>query len=165
MHRKRGLVSQANQAMAPRHALADKRVRASSDADPLSELSESSDLSSGLLDLGAEIRAARPVSTQVDETDAPKSGPIEITDHPESPRSKTKAKRVNAPKRKEKVEITDDTRWQKMKIKGSDKEMLVDLTRVQKYVDLDSAGVKQVHDEVAQAKGNFRQHVVDYSDL
>ena len=165
MHRKRGLVSKVTHEATASHAVSEKRLRASEDSGALSDLSESSGLSSGLSDLEAEIKATKPATTQVAETEPQPSGPVEITDHPESPRSRHKGKRINAPKRKEKVEITDDTRWQKMKIKGSDKEMLIDITRVQKYVDLDSAGLKEITEEVAQAKGNFRQQVVDYSDL
>jgi hypothetical protein len=52
-----------------------------------------------------------------------------------------------------------------MKIKGSDKEMLVDMSRVQKYVDLDSVGLTAAVKDVQEVQGNFRQQLADYSDL
>jgi hypothetical protein len=62
--------------------------------------------------------------------------------------------------------MSDETRWQKLKVVGSEQEVMVDLTRVQKYVDYDSSTVRAFQSEVQSAKGNFRQQALaDYSDL
>ena len=68
--------------------------------------------------------------------------------------------------KKTKRDMSDETRWQKMKVVGSEQEVMVDLTRVQKYVDYDSSTVQAFQSEVQSAKGNYRQQALaDYSDL
>jgi hypothetical protein len=163
MHRRRGLVSQVSQPKAGVHVPGQKRDRSGSDSGLSDASSVSSALSSGLSDLEEEFNQReqqKQESKQVEES-------LEIEDHPESPRSKVRdAKRNANPRKKEKKEaLTDETKWQKMKLKGSDKELLVDMSRVQKYVDYDSVGVQSFQSEVQQTKGNFRQQLADYSDL
>ena len=68
--------------------------------------------------------------------------------------------------KKTKRDMSDETRWQKMKVVGSEQEVMVDLTRVQKYVDYDSSSFQAFQAEVQSAKGNYRQQALaDYSDL
>jgi hypothetical protein len=60
-------------------------------------------------------------------------------------------------------DFSDENRWKKMKIVGSEKEVMVDLSRVQKYVDLDSQNPSKSVDDF---HGNFRSKIFqDYSDL
>ena len=161
MQRRRGLVSQPIPAKIPAHGEDRKRGRFESDLDSVS--SDSSGLSSGLSELEAEFRAKSNEPSATEPEPENSGGLVEITEHPESPRQgKGKAK---PPRRKEKKPDDNDTRWQKMKIKGSDKEMLVDMSRVQKYVDLDSVGLTAAVKDVQEVQGNFRQQLADYSDL
>jgi hypothetical protein len=158
MQRRRGLVTQVKGGPVE-HATAKKRERSRSGSDLSEASSVSSGLSSGLSDLEAEIG-------RQDKKEGADEKPQEDTfREPESPRSKLLGAQKRARPKKEKVQLTEEDRWQKMKIKGSDKEMLVDMSRVQKYVDLDSAGLQSFQTEVQQVKGNFRQQLADYSDL
>ena len=161
MQRRRGLVTQVKP-LTPDETLSSmKRDRSLSDSEVSVVSSASSALSSGLSDLEAEVKAKQD---QANESVAKPDGALNL-DHPDSPRSKRLGTKKGPRPKKDKPDLTDETRFQKMKVKGSEKEILVDMTRVQKYVDLDSAGVKSFQSEVQQAKGNFRQQLADYSDL
>ena len=161
MHRRRGLVTQAGQSNAGLHALDRKRDRSGSDSGLSDSSSVSSALSSGLSELEAEVKQREQEKQKAIEPEAKQ----DVIDDPGSPRSKLREERRKRNPKKEKQTLTDETRWQKMKLKGSDKELLVDMSRVQKYVDYDCAGVQTFQAEVQQTKGNFRQQLADYSDL
>ena len=158
MQRRRGLVSQPISTTAP-HASSEaalKRVRSrsvSSDESSNDETTLQEDKSH------RELHVSEGVTATVTE-----SGDNKLVPHPD-----TGSIDANASKRKQKKgkrDTSDETRWQKMKVVGSEKEVMVDLTRVQKYVDYDSSTVQAFQTEVKSAKGNFRQQALaDYSDL
>jgi hypothetical protein len=158
MQRRRGLVTQVKKA-STEHAGEKKRERSASDSEMSEASSESSGLSSGLSEIEAEVKKHENITT----TDS--KIPEDALSEPESPRSKLLRSKKGPKAKKEKVEMSEEERWQKMKIKGSDKEIMVDMSRVQKYIDLDNAGLQSFKEEVQQVKGNFRQQLADYSDL
>ena len=161
MQRRRGLVSQpipstTSHATA---ATATKRERSpsvSSDDSSYSNEVEPKD------DKHQETHVSEEVGQSVNEK-GEKSSSNEVS------HSQSEDKNPDATKRKQKKgkrDMSDETRWQKMKVVGSEKEVMVDLSRVQKYVDYDSSTVQAFQSEVKSAKGNFRQQALaDYSDL
>ena len=166
MLKRRGLVSQSSHTAKP-HASTDKRDRSGSESDS----SLSSSLSSGFS--CSDPETAKPAqSDELDKSQPPHSEEAHTTteivpeDGLDRPEEGSKLRKGGKTKKKEKPDYSDENRWKKMKIHGSEKEIMVDMTRVQKYVDHDSAGVTSVQQEVQQAKGNFRQQqMADYSDL
>lgn len=170
MQRRRGLVSNAGKAkVVPVSKPVRPRIDVSdSDSDAVdTSARKSSDSVDGGMDSSTkcaetdECDHIPAVSERIETAESDSKIPVpEDVSKPvvEKPRKNKKGK----------VDISDETRFKKMRIKGVDREILVDMTRVQKYVDYDSVGVQSLQAEIESAKGNFRgqQHAVaDYSDL
>ena len=69
-------------------------------------------------------------------------------------------------KSKGKADYSDESKWKKIRVRGSEEELTVAVSSIQKYVDHDAAGVASFQKEVEAAKGNYRQQATaDYSDL
>jgi hypothetical protein len=158
MQRRRGLVSQPapTDSTHAQRVLADKRARASSESSYESDSTESKANSSCIEE---NITAADLEEDKI-STHAFHGEVVTEAGTAKDASSSTPQKKKN------RRDFTDETRWQKMKVVGSEKEVMVDLTRVQKYVDYDSTTVQSFESEVKSAKGNFRQQAMaDYSDL
>ena len=173
MQKRRGLVSLSSQQVTSVHASTRKRGLSESDADSILSESESSGLSSprneaensGAVKSLGDITAEVPSPENEIQTTGDLSQKIETVEASQIKEMDSAKSRFKG-KGKGKSEKSDEDRFKKMKLKGSEKEILVDMSRVQKYVDYDSAGVMSYQDEVKQAKGNFRQQsMADYSDL
>jgi len=161
MQRRRGLVSQPI-APSSSHALSStykKRARSDSESSEGTVLSDDeAPPAENTQEAFNGTELSLPGSQHDNQS---KNGDISTLKEP-SKQSETHAKG----KKKGKRDMTDETRWQKMKVVGSEKEVMVDLTRIQKYVDHDSSTVTAFQSEVQSAKGNFRQQALaDYSDL
>lgn len=171
MQRRRGIVSQSSDQVDTLHASARQRDFLDSDSDSGFSSSESS------ISVDSVERGMKSAELPAEETGKGAAGgetdksalPAKIDEGSEPPTTEAdglRARRKPNSKRKGKSEKSDEERWKKMKLKGSDNEILVDVTRLQKYVDFDSAGITSFQEEVKQAKGNFRQQAMtDYSDL
>ena len=159
MLRRRGLVSQST--AKPITVSIKKRTLDGSDSDSDSSLSDSSSPSSS-------SSAKKPQIEPVESTSAQESltgQSIESSVVPEASKSDDKQGKGNG-KGKPKRDYSDETKWKKIRVEGSDKEVMVDVSRIQKYVDYDAAGVDSYKKEIESAKGNFRQQAMaDYSDL
>jgi hypothetical protein len=161
MQRRRGLVSQASKSTAP----IKKVMRAVSDASSAGESESEDDLAedkhvSSKPDMDSEKLLPESSDTVLD----PSGNPPDASDAPKTD-GQPPARKAKKPKKGE-LDYSDETRFKKMRIKGVDREILVDMTRVQKYVDYDSIGVRSLQADINSAKGNYRaQTMADYSDL
>ena len=167
MMKRRGLVSKSAPEPKSPHAAGTKRERAESDLESMLSSSESSGFSSSLSDVEdnqtkthdiansntGDVVNGTEIGTDAQSSDLRASGDNKAAEGPKG-------------KKKQKPDYTDETKWQKVKLKGSEKEVMIDKSRLQTYVDFDSAGVTSFQNEVKQAQGNFRQQALaDYSDL
>lgn len=171
MQRRRGIVSQSSDQVDTLHASARQRDFLDSDSDSGFSSSESS-ISGDSVERGmksAELPAEETGRGAAGGETDKSALPAKINEGSEPPITEAEglcARKKPNSKRKGKSEKSDEERWKKMKLKGSDNEILVDVKRLQKYVDFDSAGITSFQEEVKQAKGNFRQQAMtDYSDL
>ena len=161
MHRRRGLVSKGNEAASSTPSSPRRRAAGEDSVESSLSSSESSGFSSSLSE--SEDDEPREVGGEHADEE-PGVRPEEKTSN-QIDSGVTESKNLRGKKRR-KREISEEDRWQKIKLKGSDKEILVDKTRIQKYVDFDSTGVASFQAEVKEIKGNFRQQTLaDYSDL
>lgn len=171
MQRRRGIVSQSSDQVDTLHGSTRTRDFLDSDSDSGFSSSESSISAASVArgmksaEIPAEESEKGTVGRETDET-APPGKVDKGSEPPTSDADGLSSRRKPNSKRKGKSEKSDEERWKKMKLKGSDNEILVDVTRLQKYVDFDSAGITSFQEEVKQAKGNFReQAMTDYTDL
>ena len=167
MQRRRGLISQSSHPAGTVHKASDKPETAGESQESCLSSSESSGFSSSDSESEQPRQEVPSATSQVDnppeQHTAEEIVPDDGLDREERSRHPRKGAKT---KNKDKPDYSDENRWKKMKLKGSDKEIMVDMTRVQRYVDYDSAGVTSFQQEVQQAKGNFRQQqMADYSDL
>jgi len=158
MQRRRGLVSQPIPSTPPHASVNEpsKRARSRSVSSD-----DSLDSDERVADLQDTAHVSREPTIPIDKKHSDDSSDKlhDGTDSVKPAGSKKKQK-------KGKRDMSDETRWQKLKVVGSEQEVMVDLTRVQKYVDYDSSTVRAFQSEVQSAKGNFRQQALaDYSDL
>lgn len=167
MMKRRGLVSKSAPEPKSPHAAGTKRDRAECDLESIVSSSESSGFSSSLSDV--EDNQTKTHDLAKANTGDVELGTEKVTDAPSSnPKAVSDSKPAKGPKgkKKQKPDYTDETKWQKVKLKGSEKQVMIDKSRLQTYIDFDSAGVTSFQNEVKQAQGNFRQQALaDYSDL
>ena len=166
MQKRRGLVSHSDPPVTREHAPKYKRRAEKSDSESDLSSSESSGFSSSESESESATKPAEADPAQGSGGftvggDAAQETPADRAVNPSSGGGAKKGKG----KQKAKPDYSDETRWKKMKLQGSEKDVMVDMTRLQKYVDLDTVGVSSYQDEIKQAKGNFRQQMADYSDL
>jgi hypothetical protein len=160
MHRRRGLVSKATENTTSGTSSPRRRVIRADSLDSDLSSSESSGFSSSAS--ADDQRPAEERPEHPDKIETELNDKVNLIQGNEPPREISK--RLKGKKR-QKRDISEEDRWQKIKLKGSEKEILVDKTRIQKYVDFDSTGVASFQAEVKEIKGNFRQTLADYSDL
>jgi hypothetical protein len=159
MQRRRGLVSQPIPSTTPHASVSGPSKRARSQIASSDDSSESDERVTDSQDVAHVSEEPTIPIEEKKNSDETSEKPHDETDSVEPPDSKRKQK-------KGKRDMSDETRWQKLKVVGSEEEVMVDLTRVQKYVDYDSSTVQAFQSEVQSAKGNFRQQALaDYSDL
>jgi hypothetical protein len=159
MQRRRGLVSQPIPSTTPHASISGPLKRARSQ-------SVSSDDSSDSDERVADLQDAAHVSEEPTIPIEEKKNSDETGEKSHNGTDAVKPADSQRKQKKGKRDMSDETRWQKMKVVGSEQEVMVDLTRVQKYVDYDSSTVQAFQSEVQSAKGNFRQQALaDYSDL
>ena len=150
MSRRRGLVSESTRPSS--NITVSRRVVSDDDSD------------SSLSDSSSDTDFEKPVDILENQG----SEPIESEPAPKAEAvgdvGVKKGRRRGKPK--EDADYTDELKWKKIRVQGSDKEVMVDVSRIQKYVDFDAAGVESFQQEIKAAKGNFREQVLaDYSDL
>ena len=172
MQRKRGLISPSSQHASSVHASDRSRKHDDSDVDDLLSSSDSSSFSSHSKQPETSVTAPTESVRDSRGNEFDSAVHIDDTSHeapPQAHQIESLTEKVSAKKhvkRKGKSDASGEDRFKKMKLKGSDAEILVDMTRVQKYIDHDSAVISSYQEEVNQARGDFRkQSVADYSDL
>ena len=162
MQRRRGLVSGPTPVSTNRYPLTSSSAKR--DRSSCSSSEDSSHYDEG-------ARASNAINSDFKDKESPSHGRAEQEDTKNHVDVSTEdgnnhTKPSDKRSKKTKRDMSDETRWQKMKVVGSEQEVMVDLTRVQKYVDYDSSTVQAFQSEVQSAKGNYRQQALaDYSDL
>jgi flagellar motor protein MotB len=162
MQRRRGLISQPapSNSTHAKSATPQKHERSGLNSSD-EEHSSDSEASSATISDDEDRKPEENVSEDVDKKEY--SSPPAEGQVTEAAEAKPQSGQAN---KKTRRDFSDETRWQKMKVVGSEKEVMVDLTRIQKYVDYDSTTVQSFQSEVQSAKGSFRQQAMaDYSDL
>ncbi|EER14059.1 hypothetical protein Pmar_PMAR005549 [Perkinsus marinus ATCC 50983] len=66
-------------------------------------------------------------------------------------------------RKRQKRDTSDATRWEAMKLKGIDKEVMVDKTRLVRYEDLDAGSSSEQLRDIRASGGDFRASL--YADL
>ncbi|KAF4712339.1 hypothetical protein FOZ62_016189, partial [Perkinsus olseni] len=67
------------------------------------------------------------------------------------------------PRKRQKRDTSDATRWEAMKLKGIEKEVMVDKTRLVRYEDLDAGSSSEQLQDIRASGGDFRASL--YADV
>ena len=159
MQRRRGLVSQQSKPTVSHATAKSPAKRAHGESESESDLSSSSSVSDSEIESKQEDHSEKVETVQ-------ETGTVENAESSDKKSALSSAPPAGKQKNKEKRDYSDTNKWKKVKIKGTDKEVMVDLKKCQKYIDYDSTTVQSFQAEIEAAKGNFRQQqMTDYSDL